>query len=389
MPWIPTRKNFDDRQEQILSNILEDSQNSWWLQGYAGTGKTMLLIHLISEYVDAGWDCAFVTFTHALKNLAIEAMKELTEENGQLNVETVDKLNSIKRKYDIIFVDEVQDLTIKQITKLLELGNRFVFAGDLNQSIYLQAAPSTKIKKALGSPTIVELTDLYRMPEPVFFAANIIYPEAKIDPSAQIYLNENSSINLVAANSEDREVEWVYESARAESRNQLPSAILFGTHENLQRFVRILASKMNLPKVPDVINHDYEPFNNYLVKNKLKLMYFGGSQGGELDDARQSRIVLLMTMHSAKGLEFGSVYTPFMNEDYSLCPYPPMRKNDEWQRRFIFMAITRTKLNFYASYSETLNDYLIPLDPENVFDTLSETDQEEKVKFFKHFHVDA
>lgn len=50
MPWIPTRKNFDDRQEQILSNTLEDSQNSWWLQGYAGTGKTMLLIHLISEF---------------------------------------------------------------------------------------------------------------------------------------------------------------------------------------------------------------------------------------------------------------------------------------------------------------------------------------------------
>jgi DNA replication protein DnaC len=110
------------------------------LQGYAGTGKTMLLIHLISEYVDAGWDCAFVTLTHALKNLAIEAMKELTEESGHLNVETVDKLNSINRKYDIIFVDEVQDLTTEQITKLLQLGNRFVFAGDLNQSIYLQAA---------------------------------------------------------------------------------------------------------------------------------------------------------------------------------------------------------------------------------------------------------
>ena len=389
MTWIPSRSNFDVRQDQILNDILDDQDGSWWLQGYAGTGKTMLLVHLIAEYVDAGWDCAFVTFTHALKKLAVEAMKELGHKPGQLEIETVDKLNTFKKKYDIIFVDEVQDLTNKQITKLLELGDRFVYAGDINQSIYLQASPSSTIKKSLGRPKVVELIDLYRMPEAIFLAANITYPEAEIARGAQLSTNEESSINLVAANSISSEVEWVYKRALAESRNQLPSAILFGKHEDLQKFVSTLLMQMDLTDAPEVLDKDYDPLNSYLQRKRIKMMYFGGAYGGELSDASTSKIVLLMTMHSAKGLEFGSVFTPFMNEGYSLCPYPSMKNVDEWQRRFLFMALTRTKLNFYASYSKTLNEYLLPLAPENVLDTLAQNDQEEKSKFFQHFHVDS
>jgi superfamily I DNA/RNA helicase len=389
MSWIPSRANFDVKQDQILNDIIDDTEQSWWLQGYAGTGKTMLLIHLIAEYVDAGWDCAFVTFTHALKKLAIEAMRELGHKPGQLQIETVDKLNTLKRRYDIIFVDEVQDLTNKQISKLLELGDRFVYAGDINQSIYLQAASSSTIKRALGKPKIVELSDLYRMPEPMFLAANITYPEAQIARGAQVAMNDSSSINLVAADSVTSEVEWVYKRALAESRNQLPSAILFGKHEDLQKFVKTLIAQMDLPEAPEVMGHDYDPLNDYLQRKRIKMMYFGGAQGGELSDASTTKVVLLMTMHSAKGLEFGSVFTPFMNEGYSLCPYPSMKNNDEWQRRFLFMAITRTKLNFYASYSKSLNEYLVPLAPENVSDALLNNDQEQKAEFFHHFHIDS
>lgn len=387
MPWIPSRKDFDNYQENILEDIVTDSKQSWWLQGYPGTGKTMLLIHLIAEYIDAGWDCAFVTFTHALKKLAIEAMKELGHKPGQLHIETVDKINVLKKKYDIIFVDEIQDLTIKQISKLRELADRFVYAGDLNQSIYLQAAPNEKIKTALGRPKLVELTDLYRMPEPVFMAANIIYPEAKIIKGAQVTTNITSSINLVAADTVAEEVKWVYEQAKNESRNQMPSAILFGKHKDLQRFVDILLHKLGKSSAPMVVGRDYDPFNEHLKKLKMPMMYYGGAQGGDLANASSSKKILLMTIHSAKGLEFGSVFTPFMNQDSSLCPYPSLLKKEIWQRRCLFMAITRTKLNFYASYSKTLNEFLIDLAPPNITTTLKNNGQKELIKHFKHFHV--
>lgn len=223
----------------------------------------------------------------------------------------------------------------------------------------------------------------------MFLAANITYPEAQIARGAQVAMNDSSSINLVAADSVTSEVEWVYKRALAESRNQLPSAILFGKHEDLQKFVKTLIAQMDLPEAPEVLRHDYDPLNDYLQRQRIKMMYFGGAQGGELSDASTTKVVLLMTMHSAKGLEFGSVFTPFMNEGYSLCPYPSMKNNDEWQRRFLFMAITRTKLNFYASYSKSLNEYLVPLAPENVSDALLNNDQEQKAEFFHHFHIDS
>lgn len=53
------------------------------------------------------------------------------------------------------------------------------------------------------------------------------------------------------------------------------------------------------------------------------------------------------------------------------------------------MAITRAKLNFYASYSKTLNQYFFPLDPENISPILIQNDQEHLIKYFKHFHVES
>jgi DNA replication protein DnaC len=74
MAWIPDRGSFDDEQNRIFDQIVEDTDHSWWLRGYAGTGKTMPLVHLANEYLKAGYECAYVTYTHALKNLAKEAL---------------------------------------------------------------------------------------------------------------------------------------------------------------------------------------------------------------------------------------------------------------------------------------------------------------------------
>jgi len=312
-------------------------------------------------------------------------LSELGHEPGQLQIETVDKINVIKQKYDIIFVDEVQDLTIKQLSKLQKLAKRFIYAGDLNQSIYIQAAPKSKLRELLGVDK--ELTDIYRMPEPVFMAANIIFPEAQIQLGAQVSTNLGASINLVAADTVTSEVLWVYQRAKNESRNQMPSAIIFAGHKDLRKFVNTLLVSLGENTAPKIIGNDYVPLNAHLQKLKIPIMFYGGAHGGNLASASSSRKILLMTMHSAKGLEFGSVFTPFMNQDGSLCPYSSFKKNEIWQRRCLFMAITRTKLNFYASYSKTLNEYLFDLDPVNISTTLKNNDQEHLIEYFKHFHI--
>ncbi len=372
MGWIPGRASFDDEQNRIFDQIIEDADRSWWIKGYAGTGKTMMLVHLANEYLAAGYECAYVTYTHALKNLVSEALVELGNNRSKLPIYTVDSLNSLDRTYDLLLVDEVQDLQQKKIEKLLSQSQRFIFAGDLNQSIFLNSTKPEKIKKMLGSPREVELRDIHRLPEAISHASHLVYEEADSAENALVDVIEDSSVNLVRAKSKSAEVSWVYQQALKESRPTKPSAILFSKHEEIQEFISTLASCKGIGLPPRVGKmevgggHDYNPVNQFLNKNDISLMYFGGAGGGQINIATRSRLVLAMTLHSAKGLEFDSVFMPFMNYERSPCPYPPLKNNDEWQRRFVYVALTRTRLNFYVSYTGEMNEIIALLEDENL-----------------------
>lgn len=372
MSWIPDRASFDEEQNRIFDQIIDDNNRSWWIKGYAGTGKTMMLVHLANEYLEAGYDCAYVTFTHALKNLVIEALSELGNDSSDLHIFTVDSLNSLDRSYDLLLVDEIQDLPQNKIEKLLSRSQRFIFAGDLNQSIFLNSVKPDSIKRLLGNPRVVELRDIHRLPEAISFASHLVYDEADSAENALVDMVEDSSVNLVHASKKTLEVSWVYEQALKESRPTKPSAILFSKHEELQEFINTLSiqKRIGIPpvvkKMQAIGGYDYNPLNNFLKKNGISLMYFGGTGGGQINTATRNRLVLAMTLHSAKGLEFDSVFMPFMDSERLPCPYLPLKNNDEWQRRFIYIAITRARLNFYASYTGEINESLLRLEDKNL-----------------------
>ena len=372
MALIPDRSNFDDEQARIFDQILEDDNRSWWIKGYAGTGKTILLIHLANEYIKARKSCAYVTYTHALVKRASEDLASLGVRQDKLPIFTVDAFNSSDKSYDLILVDEVQDLPQNKIEKLLLRGGRFIFAGDLNQSIFLNSAKPDKIKKLLGNPKVVELRDIYRLPEAISYASHLVYEEADSAENALVAVREDSSVNIVEARSKKAEVSWVYEQALKEARPGIPSAILFSKHEELQEFIAILASVKGLGPPPPVGKlevgggRDYGPVNRFLKKHGVSLTMVGGAGGGELSTANRTRMIFAMILHSAKGLGFQSIFMPFMDSDRLPCPYPPLKNKDEWQRRFVYVALTRTHLNFYASYTGEMNDILTRLEDDNL-----------------------
>ena len=276
MASIPDRSNFDDEQARIFDQIIEDDNRSWWIKGYAGTGKTILLIHLANEYIKARKNCAYVTYTHALVKRASDDLASLGVRQDKLPVFTVDAFNSSNKRYDLILVDEVQDLQQDKIEKLLLRGGRFIFAGDLNQSIFLNSAKPDKIKKLLGNPKVVELRDIYRLPEAISYASHLVYEEADSAENALVTVREDSSVNIVEARSKKAEVSWVYEQALKEARPGIPSAILFSQHENkegLQHFIETLVKVKCLGPLPPVGKLevggglDYGPYNRFLKKH--------------------------------------------------------------------------------------------------------------------------
>jgi DNA helicase-2/ATP-dependent DNA helicase PcrA len=75
----------------------------------------------------------------------------------------------------------------------------------------------------------------------------------------------------------------------------------------------------------------------------------GEHQAGESDDAVQ-----LMTVHSAKGLEFNIVFICGLEED--LFPHENARKEDkglEEERRLMYVAVTRARQRLYLTFAQT------------------------------------
>ena len=45
MRWIVPRSSLDQRQQVVLEGLVEDPRNAW-VDGFAGSGKSMVAIHL-------------------------------------------------------------------------------------------------------------------------------------------------------------------------------------------------------------------------------------------------------------------------------------------------------------------------------------------------------
>lgn len=79
------------------------------------------------------------------------------------------------------------------------------------------------------------------------------------------------------------------------------------------------------------------------------MQYVGNGYGNFSENDRR---IILMTYHSAKGLDFDNVFIPFANNNLYISP-------DEGMAKTLFMvAMTRSRNNLYISYYGYPNDYL-------------------------------
>ena len=86
---------------------------------------------------------------------------------------------------------------------------------------------------------------------------------------------------------------------------------------------------------------DYGDLNKHYKNNGIKIQFIGIGYGS-LKDAEQNKDAILMTYHSAKGLDFDNVFLPFLNSNFYLHP-----SNAE---TLFMVAMTRSRKNLYLTY---------------------------------------
>lgn len=359
MKWMVEINDLDAVQARAIENIIDNQDENHWVKGFAGSGKTIVLTHVLKRLATARppVKVCFATFTHALKDL-IESGLTKTELD-RIEISTFNGLGKMRNDYDLVVADEMQDIPSRVLPTLAKKSDVLVIAADLDQSIYRSACSVSELNAAIKPAKEHQLREIHRINENVFEIATSVYTDAKVVSQTTVRQDDEQARMYEGASMRDEFV-TMYEEAVRVSAKESPSAVLLPSKALLDKFISTIATANSYtgtpPSVKDSerpeIGEQADPFkeiNAYLKKNKSPLQVFGGGSGS-LYDSDTKKMVYLMTYHSAKGLDFANVFLPHLTEDVSL---EPMKgASDDQERRLFFVATTRARERLYLSYHD-------------------------------------
>ncbi len=366
MNWMVTFERLGTIQRTVL-NRLSAQDKSAWIKGFAGSGKTVLLIHFIMEQkkLNPGKTICCVVYTHALKDLVQTGL----EIGSNIPVMTYFQFLKEKKRYDLVIVDEVQDVPQSDLMDIKKYSSRLILGGDTDQSIYEKGASAEQINEVVH-PEIHELNIIYRLTDKLRRIVQTILPNSHIE-NAAIHKGANIDITLAKATTYENEVNWVCSTARRYSAAGDPAAILLQTHKTIQKFIRHIGTMQRL-QIPEIKKHKkddyknknrdefYDAVNNIMRVKGLPYRYLGNDIGA-LTDSDNQEIVYIMTYHSVKGLDFETVFLPEMNASRRA-----FNTDEALDRRLFFVACTRSRSNLFFSYHENLHKYISQMPQENL-----------------------
>jgi hypothetical protein len=353
MSWYVPFNQLSIKQRSVLDGISRQLTSPHWIQGFAGTGKTVVISHLI-ERVAADHPRAslcFITFTHALKDLVSTGFHGPVAK--RIDIKTHTQFLSDRETYDYVFLDEVQDIKPNELTRIKALSGHLYVAGDSDQRIYDEGSKEEDIIRTV-QPIAWKLLEIFRLTKLLRDVAISILPRARIVEGSDAVKTANVSIRLMPFQNEENEVEWIWDEALRRSRPGDPSVILFPTHDAIFEFSSNLASYLDLDP-PNKVRYvrgrrDYTEFNEHWSDNDTPLIYLGNSFGS-LNESETRPLVYLMTFHSSKGLDFRNVFIPNLNSDTTIVARQALEKDPEIDRRLLFVAVTRSRENLFLSYN--------------------------------------
>lgn len=365
MKWMDDIYELDVVQARAIESIIENQDENHWVKGFAGSGKTIVLTHVLERLATAKppVKVCFVTFTHALKDLVESGLSDNAKR--KIDISTFNGLGKLRNDYDLAVVDEMQDIPSRLLATLAKKSDVFVIAADLDQSIYRSACSVSELNKFVKPAKVHQLLEIHRINENVFKIATSVYTDAKFVRQTTVRQDDEQARRYKGTSMRDEFVTMFEEAVRV-SAKESPSAILLPSRTLLDKFISTISTANSYtgspPSVKDgerpEIGEEADPFqeiNAYLKKNKSPLQVFG-SGSGSLYDSDSKKMVYLMTYHSAKGLDFANVFLPHLTDDVSLEPMKGASEDQE--RRLFFVATTRARERLYLSYHDEPHKFI-------------------------------
>ena len=371
MKWMVPEEKLSPEQREIMKKVGQSNNKPIWVQGHAGSGKSVVLLYALSDFLilNKNANVAVVVFTHSLKDLLKGGLNQIPAlRNRNIPVLTVYQMNrNIEngQRYDGIFCDEVQDLPIQFIRGMLQSCKQLVIAGDSAQSIYdqdpnlrLPTASMQQINNEIKPENHV-LNLVFRLTKNVLNILQNVF--SSLLGSKTLIGKENTDIRLYKANSYDEEVKWVWKEAKLINSNRTSEvgAILLFKKDDILDFVNRVLKIENKPVWSEETIYkfgrehlDFNSLNNYLREKRIPLIFVGNGYGS-LDTAYRDNRIVIMTYHSAKGLDFDAVFLPKIDTDILVASNP---------NALALVALSRSKrdliITFTSDISYTFKQFL-------------------------------
>lgn len=351
--WLPSEEKLDPQQREFLRSDYAKLKNVW-ISGFPGSGKSVLIVYAIKKILadNSNAKILLIIFTHSLADQFRKGFNDL-----KLSVDVVttpEFYNKRQENYDHIFCDEVQDLCQISVNTISERGKHIVVAGDEHQSIY-EEEPYFKQPTIQSSsiPNLISgdkfsLIYIHRLSRSIISAVQKMMPEMNIFQAKRDLTKKDVQIRLCTATDTYREVEYVIKEAQRRVNKNYGAAILLPTRQKIIDFCN-MALCINGKEKWDIVtdkfgNYNWKDLNNTLRKAEIPIEYVGSGYG-LLASAETNKRIVIMTYHSAKGLDFENVFIPNSND--ALFLYTRFQN----PRTLFMVAMTRSKENLYISYS--------------------------------------
>lgn len=352
--WMIIESELDEDQVKVL---MATNDKSCVVSGCAGSGKSVLaLIKAQRIQREKGNNYQIIVYTKALCNymnagretLGLQNEFSFHEEwrwkkilknyaNGMSYMVYArdDNGNKIpnRPKTDYVIVDEIQDFTQEEIQEFVSSTNKnFFFFGDTAQSIY-QGLKDTMPVHAINrlfdyrhEPKNFELYRNYRLPVPVARAVQHVGVDLAAYDESTYKSQETAMPRIIKYSSLNEQIKAIADIIR---RNSLSDVAILLPHNDEVRTVCSMLSSNG-------VNYEakYEDKENW--KNSENNLNF---------DTTNPKV---MTYHSAKGLQFETVFMPNISE---------LSDNDDKrisEQKAMYVAMTRTYRNLYIMYSDML-----------------------------------
>lgn len=352
MNWLPPENELDVQQRDFLGSLFKN-QDNLWIQGFPGSGKTVLLLYAAQRIKESNRDAKilFVEFTHALIKMLEAAIDKLPYDDIHV-VTYYDfvKNNHGEQVYDYVLCDEVQDVPGIVLERMKECSRRVIIAGDANQSIYetdpywnKKTCTPQEIERLLR-PKVTSLNIIHRLSQKIIKAINSFLPEMNILAGKHPMIKKNVQIRLWKAEDQLREAKYIMEVANEAINTGDSVGILLKYHAQIVNFANLVLANYGKEQWNETKDHygktNFNALNNHLRDNGVPMQYIANGYGSFLENPH---VITLTTYHSSKGLDFDTVFMPFCNE--------PQNPETFMTKTLFMVAMSRSRGNLYLSYT--------------------------------------